>query len=87
MKKIILKESSFKKLLEYVGDEEALGRYDLSDNPYIPESEKEDIISDKTHETSFKDNSQVDGVEYVGQELNDPGPYSMYRKLATGNEN
>lgn len=87
MKKIILKENSFKKLLEYVGDEEALGRYDLTDNPYIPESEKEDIIIDKTHETSFKDNGQVDDVEYVGQEMNDPGPYPLYKKLATGNEN
>ena len=29
---IKLNESSFKKLLEYVGDEEALGRYDISGN-------------------------------------------------------
>jgi hypothetical protein len=46
-KVIKLRESSFKRLLEYVGDEEALGRYDLSENPYIPEDEKDSIVTKK----------------------------------------
>ena len=81
MKKIILKEDSFNKLLEYVGDEEALGRYDLSDNPYIPEDEKQHIINHKTHKSIFKDNSEPDGTEFIGQDINDPGPYSEYKEM------
>ncbi len=81
-KTIKLNESSFKKLLEYVGDEEALGRYDLSDNPYIPEDEKNSIITKKSTATIFdKDNSELDEPEYIGQEINDPGPYSLYKRM------
>ena len=82
MKKVILRESSFKKLLEYVGDEEALGRYDLSENPYIPENEKNSIRAKKSTTTIFdKDNSELDEPEYMGQDINDPGPYSLYKRM------
>jgi hypothetical protein len=82
MKKVILRESSFKKLLEYVGDEEALGRYDLSENPYIPENEKNSIRTKKSTTTIFdKDNSELDEPEYMGQDINDPGPYSLYKRM------
>jgi hypothetical protein len=82
MKKVILRESSFKKLLEYVGDEEALGRYDLSENPYIPENEKNSIRTKKSTTTIFdKDNSELDEPEYIGQDINDPGPYSLYKRM------
>lgn len=76
-----LNESSFKRLLEYVGDEEALGRYDLSDNPYIPEDEKDNIITKKSTKTIFKDNSELDEPEYMGQDINDPGPYSLFKRM------
>ena len=82
MKKVILRESSFKKLLEYVGDEEALGRYDLSENPYIPENEKNSIRTKKSTTTIFdKDNSELDEPEYMGQEINDPGPYALFKRM------
>ncbi len=81
-KTIKLNESSFKKLLEYVGDEEALGRYDLSENPYIPENEKNSIKTKKSTTTIFdKDNSELDEPEYMGQDINDPGPYSLYKRM------
>ena len=82
MKKVILRESSFKKLLEYVGDEEALGRYDLSENPYIPENEKNSIRTKKSTTTIFdKDKSELDEPEYIGQDINDKGPYSLYKRM------
>ena len=82
MGKIIkLRESSFKRLLEYVGDEEALGRYDLSENPYIPEDEKDSIVTKKSTDTIFKDNSELDEPEYMGADINDPGPYSLYKRM------
>ena len=81
-KTIKLNESSFKKLLEYVGDEEALGRYDLSENPYIPENEKNSIRTKKSTTTIFdKDSSELDEPEYMGQDINDPGPYSLYKRM------
>jgi hypothetical protein len=81
-KTIKLNESSFKKLLEYVGDEEALGRYDLSNNPYIPGEEKDRIVTQKSTKTIFdKDNSELDEPEYMGQDINDPGPYSLYKRM------
>jgi hypothetical protein len=83
MSKVIrLNESSFKRLLEYVGDEEALGRYDLSGNEYIPDFEKSSIIDKKTHETEFNNNYEISEPEYMGQEINDPGPYPLYKKLS-----
>lgn len=80
-KVIKINESSFKKLLEYVGDEEALGRYDLSDNPYIPENEKDRIVTQKSTKTIFDDNSELDEPEYMGADINDPGPYSLYKRM------
>jgi hypothetical protein len=74
-------ESSVKKILtEFVGDEEALGRYDLSRNHYIPGEEKDSIINQKNHETEFNDNCEISDPEYIGQEINDPGPYADYKR-------
>ena len=82
MGKIIkLRESSFKRLLEYVGDEEALGRYDLSENPYIPEDEKDNIVTKKSTDTIFNDNSELDEPEYMGADINDPGPYALFKRM------
>ena len=77
---IKLNESSFKKLLEYVGDEEALGRYDISGNNYIPDDEEKSVINQKTHETEFNNNFEIEEPEYMGQEINDPGPYAEYKR-------
>ena len=77
---IKLNESSFKKLLEYVGDEDALGRYDISDNDFIPDDEEESVINQKTHETEFNNNFEIEESEYLGQEINDPGPYADYKR-------
>ena len=80
MKKITLSESSFNRLLEYVGDEEALGRYDISGNDYIPGEEKDRVIDKKTHETEFNNNYEISEPEYIGQDINDPGPYADYKR-------
>ena len=81
MGKIInLKESTFRRLFEYVGDEEALGRYDISDNEYIPDEEKDSVIDKKTHDTEFIVDLEPDEPEYIGQEINDPGPYADYKR-------
>lgn len=81
MGKIInLKESTFRRLFEYVGDEEALGRYDISGNEYIPDEEKDSVIDKKTHDTEFIVDLEPDEPEYIGQELNDPGPYADYKR-------
>lgn len=80
MKKITLSESSFNRLLEYVGDEEALGRYDISGNDYIPGEEKDSVIDKKTHETEFNNNYEISEPEYIGQDINDPGPYTEYKR-------
>ena len=79
MSKIIkLNESSFKKLLEYVGDEEALGRYDISpdDYPDMPSDEgmsvnrktmqSDDVVSYPLTDTDFEDE------QFTGQEYFDP---------------
>ena len=81
MGKIInLKESTFRRLFEYVGDEEALGRYDISGNEYIPDEEKDSVIDKKTHNTEFIVDLEPDEPEYIGQEINDPGPYADYKR-------
>lgn len=80
MKKITLSESSFNRLLEYVGDEEALGRYDISGNDYIPGEEKDSVIDKKTHETEFNNKYEISEPEYIGQDINDPGPYTEYKR-------
>jgi len=81
MAKIIkLNEALFKRLLEYVGDEEALGRYDISGNNYIPDSERNSVIDKKTHETEFNNDYEISEPEYIGQNINDPGPYTDYQR-------
>ena len=62
-------ESSVKKILtEFVGDED------------IPGEEKDSIINQKNHETEFNDNYEISDPEYIGQEINDPGPYADYKR-------
>ena len=81
MSRIIkLNESSFVRLLEFVGDEEALGRYDISGNNYIPDEEKNSVIDKKSHETEFNNNYEISEPEFIGQEINDPGPYAEYKR-------
>lgn len=90
MSKIIkLNESSFKKLLEYVGDEEALGRYDIApdDYPNIPDDEgvsvnrktmqSDDVVSYPLTDKDFEEE------QFVGQEYFDP--YGR-EKLGENNE-
>lgn len=77
---IKINESMFKKLLEYVGDEEEFGRYDISSNDYIPKLERNKIINKKTHGTEFNNNYEISEPEYIGQEINDPGPYAEYKR-------
>lgn len=86
MKKIILKESSFKRLLEYVGDEEEFGRYDIEPDNYknMPSDEgmsvnrknmeSDDVVSFPLSADDWED------IQYLGMEFNDPGPYSEYKK-------
>ena len=79
MSKIItLSESSFKRLLEYVGDEEALGRYDINpDNyPNMPADEGMSV-NRKTFENNDvvsypKTDKEQEEEQYIGQEYFDP---------------
>ena len=76
-KVIILNESSFNKLLEYVGDEEEFGRYDLEDIK-VPSGEDLSIFNKTNGETDFQSDLTDDdweGLQYMGSDLNDPGPY------------
>ena len=38
------------------------------------------IINQKNHETEFNDNYEISDPEYIGQEINDPGPYADYKR-------
>ena len=86
MPKVIkLNESSFKRLLEYIGDEEALGRYDIKPNDYpdMPPSERASVDK-QTKGTDVVCQPYTDddweGIQYMGTEFNDPGPYDEYKK-------
>ena len=82
-KTIILSESTFNKLLEYVGDEEEFGRYDLEDVK-VPSDEDMSIFNKTNHETNIESELSGDDWEnqqYMGADFNDPGPYPDYKKI------
>ncbi len=80
MKQIILNEQAFKKLLEYVGDEEEFGRYDLEDVK-VPSMEDMSIFNKVNGETNMggmgaeMTDSDWEENQYMGADFNDPGPY------------
>ena len=77
MKQIILNEQAFKKLLEYVGDEEEFGRYDLEDVD-VPSKEDMSIFNKTNGETNMEGemtDSDWEENQYIGADFNDPGPY------------
>ena len=41
------------------------------------------ILKTKKSTTTIfdKDNSELDEPEYMGQDINDPGPYSLYKRM------
>jgi hypothetical protein len=74
---IIIKESSFNRLLEYVGDEEEFGRYDLEDVK-VPSREDMSIFNKTNGETNMEGemtDSDWEENQYMGADFNDPGPY------------
>lgn len=76
-KTIIIKESSFNRLLEYVGDEEEFGRYDLEDVD-VPSREDMSIFNKTNGETNMEGemtDSDWEENQYMGADFNDPGPY------------
>ena len=89
MSKIIkLRESSFKRLLEYVGDEEEMGRYDIDKELYdMPEDEYQALqqkIFDgyEDEEIAMKelmDDNYAD--QFIGQEYYDPSDYDLYKGM------
>jgi predicted glycosyltransferase involved in capsule biosynthesis len=76
-KTIIINESSFNRLLEYVGDEEEFGRYDLEDVD-VPSREDMSIFNKTNGETNMEGemtDSDWEENQYIGADFNDPGPY------------
>ena len=76
-KTIIIKESSFNRLLEYVGDEEEFGRYDLEDVK-VPSREDMSIFNKTNGETNMEGemtDSDWEENQYMVADFNDPGPY------------
>lgn len=76
-KTIIINESSFNRLLEYVGDEEEFGRYDLEDVD-VPSREDMSIFNKTNGETNMEGemtDSDWEENQYMGADFNDPGPY------------
>jgi len=80
-KTIRLNESAFKKLMEYVGDEEEFGRYDINNNQYNMSDEEYNSLQQQLgDDTEFDDfmKELVDDQEaeqFIGQDYFDPGPY------------
>ena len=89
MPKIIkINESSFKKLLEYVGDEEELGRYDIDPDKYnISDEEYENLQKQIGDDDDFEDELKSyeddwEAEQFIGQDYYDPGPYEEYKGMA-----
>ncbi len=80
MKQIILNEQAFKKLLEYVGDEEEFGRYDLEDVK-VPSMEDMSIFNKVNGETNMggmgaeMTDSDWEENQYMGADFNESGQY------------
>lgn len=82
MPKIIkLNESSFRKLLEYVGDEEEFGRYDINPDNYenMPDNEgvsvnRKTMSNDDVVSYPLTD-SEHEEEQYIGRDYFDPGFY------------
>lgn len=88
MRKVIkLKESSFKKLLEYVGDEEELGRYDIDSDKYNMSDDeynalKKQIGDDDDFEDELRSlDADWEDEQFIGQDYYDPGPYEEYKGM------
>lgn len=80
-KTIRLNESSFKKLMEYVGDEEEFGRYDIDNDKYnMSDAEYDNLqrqLGDDTEFDEFMKELAADqeAEQFIGQDYYDPGPY------------
>lgn len=79
---IKLNESSFKKLLEYIGDEEEFGRYDIDDGKY---DMSDDEFLDLQRMTAYDNEEYEDDMrdfidgnegydEWAGRDFYDPSP-------------
>ena len=82
MHTIKLNESSFKKLLEYIGDEEEFGRYDIDDEKYdMSDDEFLDLQRMTAYDNEEYENDMQDSIdgnegydEWVGRDYYDPSP-------------
>ena len=88
MPKIIkINESSFKKLFEYVGDEEEFGRYDIGPDKYNMSDEEYDSLKKQIgDEDDFEDElkslyDDLEAEQFIGQDYYDPGPYEEYKGM------
>jgi hypothetical protein len=88
MPKIIkINESSFKKLFEYVGDEEEFGRYDIDPDKYNMSDEEYDSLKKQIgDEDNFEDElkslyDDLEAEQFIGQDYYDPGPYEEYKGM------
>ena len=89
MPKIIkINESSFKKLFEYVGGEEELGRYDIDPDKYnMSDEEYENLQKQVGDKYDFEDDlkswyDDLEAEQFIGQDYYDPGPYEEYKGMA-----
>jgi len=76
-KTIILNESSLKRLLEYIGDDEEFGRYDINKDSYFEMPKKEFMSVDRkiSRDSNFNEPISSDDFEkdqFIGQEYFDP---------------
>ena len=88
MPKIIkINESSFKRLLEYVGDEEEFGRYDIDHDKYnMSDEEYENLQKQVGDKYDFEDDlkswyDDLEAEQFIGQDYYDPGPYEEYKGM------
>lgn len=80
-KTIRLNESAFKKLMEYVGDEEEFGRYDIDSSQYNMSDEEYNNLQQQLGDNAEFDDFMKELVDdqeaeqFIGQDYFDPGPY------------
>lgn len=81
MAKIIkINESTFKRLLEYVGDEEEFGRYDIENDNYEMPDDESSQLNQQLEKNSLNNNftqtdDSLEGEQYIGRDYFDPGFY------------
>lgn len=85
---IKLRESSFKRLFEYVGDEEEMGRYDIDKELYNMSEDEYLSLLQKFHDAYEDEDKEMrelvadqEADQFIGQEYYDPSDYDLYKGM------